>query len=130
MALPDTSKRLRDGCIQQDIASLRGAKGIRNFTPLRPEAEVSNLSQIEQELNHLYEIEIQLKAKHKAALDAVREAEWKFHNGVQALKSSVIGQFGKNSNEAEAIGYKKQEDYKRPKRDKKSDAKEFVTKNT
>lgn len=116
MALPDTSKRLRDEVLQQDIKALRGAKGFTDYAPVRPEAGIDSLCEIEREIQRLYELEIQAKAQHKAIVDQVREAEWKFHNGIQAMKTSVIAQYGKNSNEAEAIGYKKQEDYKRPKR--------------
>lgn len=118
MGLPDTSQRLRDGVIQQDIASLRGAKGFTDYNPSRKEADLDYLSELESKLNHLYEVEIQMKAQYRAILDEVRDIEWKFHQGIQAMKTSVLAQYGKNSNQAEAIGYKKPEDYKRPKRKK------------
>jgi hypothetical protein len=116
MALPDTSKRLRDGAIEQDIIALRSAKGIIGYSPSRPEADLEVLSEMERKLNHLYELEIQAKAKHRALLDEVQAVEWKFHEGVQAMKNSVLAQYGNNSNQAESVGYKKREDYKRPKR--------------
>ncbi|MGG6266545.1 hypothetical protein ACQ4M3_17105 [Leptolyngbya sp. AN03gr2] len=118
MTLPDTSQRLRNGIIDQDINALRGAKGILGYTPGRPEADLITLGEIERKLHYLYELEIQAKAKHRALLDEVREIEWKFHQGVQAMKSSVLAQYGKNSHQAESIGYKKLENHKRPKRKK------------
>ncbi|MER3433053.1 MAG: hypothetical protein C4288_06380 [Leptolyngbya sp. ERB_1_1] len=116
MALPDTSQRLRAGIIDQDINALRGAKGIPGYNPSRPEAALEVLSEMERKLHFLYELEIQAKAKHRDLLDEVREIEWKFHQGVQAMKNSVLAQYGKNSNQAESIGYKKLENHKRPKR--------------
>ncbi|MBD1822721.1 hypothetical protein H6F51_09450 [Cyanobacteria bacterium FACHB-DQ100] len=116
MTLPDTSQRLRSGIIDQDINALRGAKGILDYIPSRSEADLIKLSEIERKLHHLYELEIQAKAKHRALLDEVREIEWEFHQGVQAMKNSVLAQYGKNSHQAESIGYKKLENHKRPKR--------------
>jgi hypothetical protein len=52
----------------------------------------------------------------KAANDAARQAEWDFHNAVLAMKESVKGQFGPDSDAAQAIGYKKKSEYKRPRR--------------
>ena len=118
MSLPDKSKRLGDSVIGKDIASLRGAKGIIGYISPRPEADLEVLSEIERKLNYLYELEIQAKAKHRELLDQVRETEWKFHEGVQAMKTAILAQFGNNSNQAENVGYKKREDYKRPSRKK------------
>jgi hypothetical protein len=49
----------------------------------------------------------------KAAADAARQAEWDFNNSVLGMKEAVRAQFGPDSNEAQAIGYKKKSEYKR-----------------
>lgn len=48
------------------------------------------------------------------AADAARLAEWEFHNAVLAMKEVVKGQFGSDSDEAQAVGLKKKSDRKRP----------------
>jgi len=52
----------------------------------------------------------------KAASDGARQAEWKFHNGVMAIKESVWGMFGSDSNETQAVGYKRKPERKRLRR--------------
>jgi hypothetical protein len=116
MAVPDTSKRLREEVLKQDLAALRGAKIITDYAPARPEASIEALSEAEAEINRLRALEIEIKAQQAAILDQLREAEWKLHNGVQAMKSSVLAQFGKNSDQAEWVGFTKPEDYKKPQR--------------
>ena len=60
--------------------------------------------------------ETEMLAHAKAATDGARLAEWEFHNAILAMKESVRGQFGSDSNEAQAIGYKKKSERKRPRR--------------
>ncbi len=43
-------------------------------------------------------------------------AEWEFHNMILGCKEQVIGQYGSDSNEIQALGLKKKSDYKAPKR--------------
>jgi hypothetical protein len=60
--------------------------------------------------------ETELQVMLKAATDAARQAEWNFHNSVLSMKEAVRAQFGSDSNAAQAIGYKKKSEYKRPRR--------------
>jgi hypothetical protein len=114
--MADTTKPLRDDILEQDIKSFRGAKTIPDYAPSRPEASLETISEIDRELQSLYDLEVQARAQHKAIQDKIRAAEWRFHDAVQAMKTSVVAQFGKNSDQAEWVGYKKPEDYKKPKR--------------
>jgi hypothetical protein len=49
-----------------------------------------------------------------AAMDAARAAEWAFHNAMLGVKDQVIAQFGKDSNEVQALGLKKKSERKAP----------------
>jgi len=51
-----------------------------------------------------------------AARDAATAAEWDFHNTMLAVKEQVIAQFGKNSDQVQALGLKKKSEYKAPTR--------------
>jgi len=57
-------------------------------------------------------------ALYRAAVDAARLAEWEFHNAVLAMKEVVRGQYGSDSDQAQAVGLKKKSDRKRPHRKK------------
>ena len=50
------------------------------------------------------------------ARDSATAKEWGFHNLMLGSKDQVTAQFGRNSNEVQAIGLKKASEYKAPQR--------------
>jgi hypothetical protein len=52
----------------------------------------------------------------KAAADKARLTEWKFHNDILAMKEFVRGIYGSDSDEVQAVGYKKKSERRRPRR--------------
>ncbi len=63
--------------------------------------------------------EAQAAAALAAARDNAVAAEWEFHNLMLGAKDRVIAQFGRDSNEVQAIGLKKASERKAPTRAKK-----------
>jgi hypothetical protein len=122
----DTSKRLRDAVIQEDVKILYNAKNFVDYSPFRPEAQISYLNDLESKMRFAREAEIQAKAQLRAASAAAQKLEWEFHNGILSLKQSVLAQYGDDSNEAEDVGFTKKSDRKRPQRNPKP-AKEELT---
>ena len=118
MPSPDTSRRLTQNLLQQDIDSLNGLKAIPNYTTPRTQASLETLQQTYQTMLAQQQLETEKLALYRAATDAARLAEWEFHNSVLAMKEVVRGQYGSDSNEAQAIGLKKKSDRKRPVRQK------------
>lgn len=118
MPSPDTSRRLTQNLLQQDIDSLNGLKAIPNYTTPRTQASLETLQQTYQAMLAQQQLETEKLALYRAATDAARLAEWEFHNSVLAMKEVVRGQYGSDSNEAQAIGLKKKSDRKRPVRQK------------
>lgn len=116
MAGVDTSKRLRDAVIQDDVKALQGAKGFKDYIALRPEAKISTLCDLEEKMRLAQEAEIQAKALYRSASDAAQKLEWEFHNAVLSMKKSALAQYGADANEIEAIGYIRKSDRKRPQR--------------
>jgi hypothetical protein len=51
-------------------------------------------------------------------------AEWEFHNLMLGAKDQVIAQFGRDSNEVQAIGLKKSSERKAPQRRQPTAAKQ------
>ncbi|MGJ3250447.1 MAG: hypothetical protein ACFE0J_04860 [Elainellaceae cyanobacterium] len=116
MPQPDTSRRLQTRLILQDIDSMHGLHTIPEFTIGRAEATPKSLQEAYAVMQEKQQKETEMLMLQKAASDAARLAEWEFHNRVLAMKESVRGHFGPDSDEAQAVGYKKKSEHKRPRR--------------
>lgn len=116
MAIVDTSRRLPSRYILQDIESFEGAGAVPSYPTARPEATLEFLQAARQTMQAVQQQETELLTKAKAATDKARQAEWEFHNAVMAMKEAVRGHFGSDSDEAQAVGYKKKSEHKRPRR--------------
>lgn len=116
MVTIDTSRRLPVRSVLSDIDAFHGLSVIDNYVTGRPEASRDTLQSAYAEMVAAQEKETVMLAQAKAASDAARQTEWQFHNSVLAMKESVRGQFGSDSDEAQAVGYKKKSERKRPRR--------------
>jgi hypothetical protein len=118
----DFSRRVSTKTIEADIASFHGMNVIKTYIPVRSEATPEALKAGYETMLAKQQQEIELLAAIKAASDAARMAEVEFHDRVMAMKETVRGQYGLNSDEAQAVGYKKKSEYKRPRRTPKANA--------
>ncbi|ARV59626.1 hypothetical protein BZZ01_14185 [Nostocales cyanobacterium HT-58-2] len=118
MPSQDTTRRLRPQMISQDIDSFHGLQTISTYNTSRSDASVANLENAYQAMLTLQQAETEKLALYRAAADAARLAEWEFHNAVLAMKEAVRGQYGSDSNQAQAVGLKKKSERKRPTRKK------------
>ncbi|MBE9157609.1 hypothetical protein IQ265_12350 [Nodosilinea sp. LEGE 06152] len=112
----DTSRRLRSTYLGQDVDSLRGVRTIADYTSARPETTIDGLQSSYAEMMAAQDEETAIMVRAKAAADKARLAEWQFHQNVLAMKELVRGVYGSDSNEAQAVGYKKKSERKRPRR--------------
>jgi hypothetical protein len=119
MSITDTSRRLRSTYLDQDIDSLRGVDTIADYTSGRPETTPEGLQTAYDDMIAAQDEEAETMVRAKAAADKARLAEWEFHNNILAMKELVRGVFGNDSDEAQAIGYKKKSERKRPRRSAK-----------
>jgi hypothetical protein len=118
MPTQDKTRRLPPQTISQDIDSLHGLQTINTYNTSRADASEANLQTAYQAMLTLQQAETEKLALYRAAADAARLAEWEFHNAVLAMKEVVRGQYGSDSNEAQAVGLKKKSERKRPSRKK------------
>jgi hypothetical protein len=118
MITASPNRRLSPQIIDQDVDSLNGLKTIPSYQTSRSEATSEALQQAYQTMLTQQQNETEKLALYRAASDAARLAEWGFHQAILAMKEVVRGQFGSDSNEAQAIGLKKKSDRKRPARQK------------
>lgn len=118
MPTQNTNRRLSPHIISQDTDALNGFNTIEGYSTKRKEATPEALQQAYQAMLAQQQSETEKLALFRAASDAARLAEWEFHNTILTMKEVVRGQFGVDSNEAQAVGLKKKSDRKRPTRQK------------
>ena len=118
MTIQDTTRRLRPQTISQDITSFHGLQTISTYNTTRADASTAKLQEVYQAMLISQKIETEKLALYRATSDAARLAEWEFHNAVLAMKEVVRGQYGSDSDQAQAVGLKKKSDRKRPSRKK------------
>lgn len=114
MTAQDTSRRLTFNYLQQDIDSLNGLRTITGYTTTRPEASPDALQNAYDIMIAKQKDETEKEVIFKAASDAAKQAEWNFHNAVLSMKEAIRGQFGSDSDEAQAVGFKKKSERKKP----------------
>ena len=118
MSTQDTTRRLRPQLISEDVNSWHGLQTIATYETTRADASATNLQQTYQAMLAQQQAETEKLALYRAAADAARLAEWEFHNAVLAMKEVVRGQYGSDSDQAQAVGLKKKSDRKRSNRKK------------
>jgi hypothetical protein len=118
MPAQDTTRRLRPQLISQDINSWHGLQTISGYNTTRADATVAKLEQAYQAMLAQQQVETEKLTLYRAAADAARLAEWDFHNTVLAMKEVIRGQYGSDSDQAQAVGLKKKSERKRSKRKK------------
>ncbi|MFN6516405.1 MAG: hypothetical protein RMY29_018145 [Nostoc sp. CreGUA01] len=118
MTTQNTTRRLRPQLISEDVSSWHGLQTISTYETNRGDASAAKLQQAYQAMLDQQQAETEKQTLYRAAADAARLAEWEFHNAVLAMKQVVRGQYGLDSDQAQAVGLKKKSDYKRPSRKK------------
>ena len=108
------TRRLRPAEIQADIDALSALEQIAGYAPFKDHLKVENLKTIRDRMLALKAKERQSEAVFRADRDNTVAEEWMNHNAMLEAKEQVIAQFGKSSNEAQAMGLKKKTEYKKP----------------
>lgn len=105
--------------ISDDVNSLAALKGVEGYDPSNTDYTVAKLDAAKTAMDTARTAETQAEAALKAARDTANAKEWAFHNTVLGAKQQVVAQFGDDSDEAQAIGYKKKSEWKAPVRNNK-----------
>jgi hypothetical protein len=115
----DETKRLTPSVIEADRASFAALQAIANYAPANSTYAASAVTAAHTELLAAQTEEAQAAAAAATARDNVVVREWNFHNLILGVKDQVTAQFGRNSNEVQALGRKKESEYKARTRKKK-----------
>lgn len=113
MANPAT--RLRPSQLQADRDAFAALQAIAGYAPANPAYALTAITAASTALSAAQQTETQAAAAAASARDDATAREWDFHNLIMGVKDQVIAQFGKDSNEVQAVGLKRRSEYSRPK---------------
>jgi hypothetical protein len=108
----DETKRLE--LIVEDTTSYQAWQAIPGYQPNNPDYAAAAVKSNRAGLEAAQLAEAQAKAAYDAARDNAVKAEWAFHNLILGVKDQVASQFGRDSNEYQALGLKKKSERKAP----------------
>ena len=112
----DETRRIKPSDIQANKDAYNALVKIANYAPANPAYTVAALETAHSNMQAKQATETQALAAYQAARDDANKAEWEFHNLMLRTKDQVIAQFGKDSNEVQALGLKKKSEYRKPAR--------------
>lgn len=114
-----TTKSLKPSILADDRDSLAALKGVGDYAPANPGYTEVALTALQTTLDNNIAAATLAEAEAKTKRDEEVSAAWAFHNAVIGMRDSVGVQFGKDSNEFQAVGRKKTSEYKKPVRQPK-----------
>jgi hypothetical protein len=106
------SKRIKPSLLQTDKDCFAALETVAGYAPVNARYALAALRTTRDDLNIAQQVEAQAVAAATAARQTAVAREWEFHNLVLGAKDQVVAQFGRDSNEAEAVGLKKKSEYK------------------
>ncbi len=112
--MPDPKTRsIKPALLAADRQSFAALQNVTGYAPANPAYSVASATQSLTDLDAKLAKVAQAEAAAKAARDEAVAAAWAFHDIIIGVKDSVSAQFGKDSNEVQTVGRKKQSEYKK-----------------
>lgn len=108
------TRRINPAQIQTNKKDFAALKANSKYAPANPAYKVETIAAVETEMDAAGALESQISAALAAARDDRVALEWKHHNLMLGARDQVVAQFGRDSNEAQAVGLKKKSEYKSP----------------
>ena len=118
----DQNKRITPPVLEADRASFAALQTISGYAPANQAFALAKITEAEAAVRSAQAAEAQAAAALAAARDAAVAREWEFHNLMLGAKDQVVAQFGRDSNEVQAVGRKKSSERKAPVRRAKPSA--------
>lgn len=108
--------QIKASVLAADRASIAAVQEIQDYAPSNKDYETQSLLDAQTDLDHKLALLAQADAAVKTARDEAVLSAHAMHNKVVGMRDSVGVQFGKSSNQFQAVGRKKATEYKKPKR--------------
>ncbi len=113
------SRRLTKKVLLEDIETYASLQAVAGYKPSNGDYTLANVTASHTKMNASQTDEAQKQDALDAAKDISTNDERAFHNMILGAKTQVKAQFGENSNEFQALGMKKKEEYKSGRRSAK-----------
>ena len=112
----DQTKPLKPSVIVADRDSIAAVQGITDYAPANSNYSTASLVAALAEMDAKMTTATQAEAAFKTARDEAVAAAHRLHIKVVGMRDSVGVQYGKDSNQFQAVGRKKTTEYKKPAR--------------
>jgi hypothetical protein len=119
----DRTRRLKPSILDTDRESLTALANVSAYSPANPAYSVAALTALQTEMLSTQATETQAVAAAAVARDSATAKEWAFHEAIIAMKDQVVAQFGRDSDQAQTVGRKKESERKAPQRSSKKSSK-------
>ena len=110
------NNRVQSQTLLADREAYVAMRSMSDYTPANTSYSSDELTDAYEAMEVALAAEINAQNALKAARDAARKAERKFHEAILGAKDQVVAQYGPDSNQVQALGLKKKSDRKRPTR--------------
>ena len=119
--MADETTRIKPAQIEADVRSLTALQTMTGYAPANQDYTAAAVTAAHASMQSARAAETQAEAAYAAARDNAAAREWEFHNLILGVKDQVTAQFGRNSNEVQALGLKKSSERKAPRRKSKKE---------
>jgi hypothetical protein len=109
----DKTKRVAPGVLADDEAVLARLDNITDYAPSNPAYTQDKLRTALGEMRTAHDEEERAAAARDAARDRAVEKEWAVHDIAVGIRDQVTAQYGKNSEQVQTIGLKREDEYKK-----------------
>ncbi|MDQ1557416.1 MAG: hypothetical protein QOD32_476 [Pyrinomonadaceae bacterium] len=104
-------RRLPPEVLAEDLRILEAIKAIPNYNPSNPDYSVAALEAKYAEMVAAQQEEAQALAAVQSARADSALAQWEYENALLSAEDQVDAQYGKDSNEWQALGKKKKSEF-------------------
>ena len=107
---------LKSEQLEEDLTAYINLQDLKDYNPRLEAYSLVKVTAVKTKMDLAFRNLEQTERRLKEYRQMHIAAEWEFHNMMLGCKEQVIGQYGSDSNEIQALGLKKKSDYKKPKR--------------
>ena len=119
--MANQSRRLTPAVLEADESGFAALQAMALYEPANQAYSLNAIGAAHGLMQSARTEEAQAEAALATARDNAVAKEWAFHNLMLGVKDQVMAQFGRDSNEVQALGLKKASERKAPTRKKAGD---------
>ena len=117
--MANQSRRIKPELLTADESSFAALQAMTGYAPANQSYTIAAVTSAHAALQSMQTVERQAEVAYQTARDNAVAREWEFHNLMLGVKDQVTAQFGRDSNEVQALGLKKSSERKAPTRKSK-----------